>query len=515
MSSLVDFPEKALKAVFHASRGGLLPTLPAENPRYSTESSVTCSHTTIPAWTANQSGLPQLLSVPRGWESFVHPEGKVYFRRRSHPVILTESYICRPEIFTALLSWIGVIEDWIRELPLVLHESVHIWAQLSADQNSCMYSLIDHAQRSVFWLQALTTDVLGLSESVSQSHLSQLLQEQYWAHVEHFPMGIERLPSEASTQLIDIFTHAYADNITSATSTFPYPLEECTQILQLLRDSQGRLSEAGTICFVARIWTFICNNRHLNHWGQEICRMSRDQKISSAAPPKSSILLSALSCLGLNCQQHYRSGLDDVYHDSIVYLHVWKTFVRNTLEDWSMWSKMSFALLIANTLTLPMAWSQALTLASTLLCLSSFVMSLVLHQHLTSIPEGISLEASTYLYEHCGTYGFAPLALVYSLPKSLFVYGLLCFCTQAVCMLFRFFDPSIVPIIAGIAIAVVGIAALAIARILCPSPASDDFEPRPSVSTWSRLTSWLRSRPVELPHCSSDARLVDIEKLSV
>ncbi|KAA1472052.1 hypothetical protein DENSPDRAFT_750253, partial [Dentipellis sp. KUC8613] len=284
------------------------------------------------------------------WESFIHPEGKVYFRRQAHPVILTESYICRPEVFTALTSWISVIEDWIRELPLVLHESVHIWMQLSADQNSCMYSLIDHDQRSVFWLKALTTDVLGLMETVSQSHLSQLLQEQYWSHVEHFPMGIGRIPSDASTQLIDIFAHAYAvraplhnhrlDTLTSSTPTFPYELEECTQILQLLRNSQDCLSEAGTICFIARIWTFICNNRYLNHWGQETCRMSRDQTIISAAPPKTSILLSVLSCFVLNCQEQYHSRLDDVYHDSVVYLYVWNAYVRHTLEDWSMWSKM-------------------------------------------------------------------------------------------------------------------------------------------------------------------------------
>ena len=168
--------------------------------------------------------------LPPGWVAFTHPEGQPYFHRSTGPLrVVTEAYLYRTEIMERVTSWANRVEDALLVKGIKPSNSMELFLQPCEDLASCGYYLVDHATRSEFWIDQVSTELLGLRRVVSISHLStpqklfnrrrcinvrieSALAELYWAHLEYFPMHYDGLSSDNVDELISVFAHGQTGN---------------------------------------------------------------------------------------------------------------------------------------------------------------------------------------------------------------------------------------------------------------------------------------------------------------
>ncbi|KAI0315004.1 hypothetical protein OF83DRAFT_1174249 [Amylostereum chailletii] len=465
------------------SRDQLHPVSPAHNRRYEGTGRVSVAPALIEAtmYSSSKSPLPPYLG--RDWQCCIHPEGKPYFYRQAQFTVVTEAPIYNPAVASCLNGWLAFIEEAISDLHFVVSVTAELWLEIDKNTGHCNYYFVDHATRAIFWLENIETEVLDLPGSVSHSHLKYALEENYWNHVETYPMHLEGLPTGALDELIIIFMHARADQMTSTSSTFPYTKEECVAFLDLLSHSRDEVSDGRVITYVARLWTVVSNFRFITHYGEEHCRLSRNQSIIESPEPKKSIALNLTSTVLFNLPKAHQERLEDLFVDDLVYRANWQAFISNLTAEWKLCMQWTFALLMCNALTTSHVPSIGLTQSSMALCIAGLIFSTVLshqHQHLERIDTG---EAASYLSDRRTATGFRPLAIVYSLPKALFVWALVLFAIQAACMAFCSMPfPCFV-----LSVSVVAAASVAVWRTITPRPAR--FEPEAESggleSTWS------------------------------
>jgi hypothetical protein len=135
--------------------------------------------------------------------------------------------------------WAKRVEDSLLEKDIPLSENVELF--LEPRGSDCAYYLVDHVTRTEFWMDPLDTEHLNLLPVMSTSHLKLAMEELYWCHVEHFPMHFKGMSSRIVDELICVFSHAQADQMTSSVSTFPYSEKECKKLLALLETSRGTI----------------------------------------------------------------------------------------------------------------------------------------------------------------------------------------------------------------------------------------------------------------------------------
>lgn len=71
-------------------------------------------------------------------------------------------------------GWVLSIEDALRIKGIALSDSTELFLEPSEDLEFCRYYLADHAKRSLFWLDQVSTELLGYAQVASTSHLSAL-----------------------------------------------------------------------------------------------------------------------------------------------------------------------------------------------------------------------------------------------------------------------------------------------------------------------------------------------------
>jgi hypothetical protein len=103
-----------------------------------------------------------------------------------------------------------VIHNVINEEHFRLPETSQLFLEMHQDSGTCNYYFAQHDLRTIFWLHALDTISVGLPYSFSSSHLQYALQENYWIHVELFPVTASLYSLTALNELQVIFLHARA-----------------------------------------------------------------------------------------------------------------------------------------------------------------------------------------------------------------------------------------------------------------------------------------------------------------
>jgi len=122
------------------------------------------------------------------------------------------------------------------------------------------YYLADHDNQTIFWGAPTTTSDMGAlrvnPETFSDHHLSALeqflfrrilnavaelqLAQQYWFHVEMYPLDKSIDLQAATTGLREHLSFMYVDVATSHTSTAPWTESQCQAFLSILnRESRG------------------------------------------------------------------------------------------------------------------------------------------------------------------------------------------------------------------------------------------------------------------------------------
>ena len=117
-------------------------------------------------------GVCDYMAMPLApWVEFAHPEGMPYFY---HPDlhVVTDSFIRDGPTLAALMAHYEDITDLLKQREMALADFSDLFMQLD-DQNVCSYYIVDHFQRSLFWLEDVTSEDLCLPYAVSAAQLSQ------------------------------------------------------------------------------------------------------------------------------------------------------------------------------------------------------------------------------------------------------------------------------------------------------------------------------------------------------
>ncbi|KAG7448689.1 uncharacterized protein BT62DRAFT_721694 [Guyanagaster necrorhizus] len=401
-----------------------------------------------PALISPGSSEPEPIYLPPHWTSHVHPEGQLYFCRDAPFFVVTEAYLFHIEIMAKVALWTKRIEDLLDEKKIRVSRSTELFIKIEEDD--CAYYFVDHATRTEFWLDIIETDALGLPDMASPSHLRTYLESLYWSHVEHFPMHIGGLPKQTYDDLIGIFSHGLADQMTSGVSTFFYSQQECATFLKVLKSGKDQNEDGYQTCVAARLWSIVCNHRFSVYYGQEFSRLSRDQAVLYH-PEENVFLESLMSFISLGQSTSYSKGLDDIFVDRLVYVDQWRPFMSKCLSEWK-----DAVLFTSSTsmLHLPLVFVPGvpmLTAVSIALFTASVIASMLLiHRH-RRLEKASANQAFQYLVSVYSLKNqFHLVALMYSLPTFLHLWGLgalVANCIVIVSRLFGFISGVVVSII--------------------------------------------------------------------
>ncbi|KAF8960340.1 hypothetical protein BDZ97DRAFT_1922244 [Flammula alnicola] len=409
--------------------GSLRPIVPQSTGRYDVQIKVQRANTIVEPgmFTSSRDASPTYL--PPQWSASVHPEGKLYFYRDAGLRVVTECYLYAPEFAEQICYWAAEVEKQASEQGLALTNDMELFLQL--EDEDCNYYLADSATQTVFWLSRDETDELGLLPVVSPSHLKLLLETQYWSHIENFCMHIGGLPQKCIDDLILVFSHGLADNLTSSLSTFPYDATATEKFLNLLTASRDRIHDGHTVAIVARLWGLIMYNRYETHYGQEQSRLSRDTSILVDDIEEIQWTKPVFSFLTLGISEKYCKRLDKLFVDQFVYGSDWDSFMSYCIGGWQKTIIGSAGLLALHIFCffLPVLPALAYT-SATLASLSLLISALLIHRHEELDKSGAS-SGHEYLDVVCSRYlKFQGVAFAFALPRSLFLWALLAFFLQ-------------------------------------------------------------------------------------
>lgn len=113
-------------------------------------------------------------NMPNPWTIFIHPEGARYYVNSLMNVV-TDSNIGMREIFDKIVKGLGEFQSLVSNHLGNIPKSSELYIKLDdTEENQCDYYLVDHDTRTEFWLQPLTAADLGLQQTCSATHLSEL-----------------------------------------------------------------------------------------------------------------------------------------------------------------------------------------------------------------------------------------------------------------------------------------------------------------------------------------------------
>jgi len=227
--------------------------------------------------------------------------------------------------------------------------------------------------------------------------------------------------------LFCVFSHATADHLTSRLSTFPYSQGECHKFMDILKQCRDYVTDGHSTCVIARLWSLVCHHRYVTHYGQEHARLSRTQAIlhGTSENPYVSAVVSRLS---FKASEAYLAQLNDLFVDRLLYVDQWRPFVSGCLHDWRRAGYMACSTLMLHLAFVFLPTHPIVVIASVFLFSASLVSSVLLvhrHENLENAPAS---QAIAYLEAiHSPKLQFHHVALVYSLPKTLYLWGLIAF----------------------------------------------------------------------------------------
>lgn len=382
--------------------------------------------------TTTAAGLRLRTSTKSNWLSFIHPEGQLYFyMKRGHLSVVTEENVLNIETDNLVSSYLAVIEKRILECGIILPQTCELFVELRFDEppqtSTCAYYFVDHHSRRLFWLEPTSSELLDMGMLVSDSHLDTAMERLYWVHVEFFPMHVcSQMTPLILDSLISVICHGMTDRMTSRTSTFPYTEEKCDQLLRGLSLRRGEPLDGYTLCFVARLWGAINNQRFMTYYGQENAQLDRLQ------PPMPEDIvdrpgLRALANLTLwGIPNHHYSKLHDLFVHDQVYVDHWQAFITACLSEWRGLIVWAFSVLIASILISMLPRASLSSAMAPILAASSSILSgsILLLRHHGFEDATASFAASFLRTAKSSDWGFLPLAVVYSMPKAMYLWSM-------------------------------------------------------------------------------------------
>ncbi|KAI0639431.1 hypothetical protein C8Q77DRAFT_1213996 [Trametes polyzona] len=398
--------------------GPIVPTLPTQNDRYDRQILVQPEYMTIPRGLHSSISLVEPPYLATGWSIHMNPEGSPYHLHAGLHVVSdlpgnrTDSLRC----------WAEQFEAQARALGLSLPTEYELYLNPDAEGKTCKYYFVDHVNQTVFWLEDIDPyrHDIELPAACSVEHIKYALQEQYWKHCEYFPH--RPVAAKHRNELIGILKQARADLLTSTMCTFPHTADECKEFLQIIESDDSAESNEYTNWIIARLWVTVSRHRYHTFYGEDFAKISLDQQRYDKAAPKRSAIDGALSVLFFYMPRKREQELKLLFVDEIAFSKHWRSFISTVLDDGRESCAMVPFISIgtASTLRHTNTISAAFASFSSMLALGSIASALLLSQRYAGAEKHHAINVAEHLsqLEH-PTYGYAPVAAIYCLPRAL------------------------------------------------------------------------------------------------
>ncbi|OSD03407.1 hypothetical protein PYCCODRAFT_1466796 [Trametes coccinea BRFM310] len=395
----------------------IMPTAPCENDRCERRALVTHGYFPIPGGANTTAPVFNTRVAPEGWTWYVNPEGSPFYVKCDEHLVTDIPM----ERLGGLKCWIDLFRARIKALQSPMPKDYEIYLNPEAEGQTCKYYLVNHDNRSLFWIDDVCPGFGNMEMFLASSpeHLGFLLQQQYWKHREYFP---HRAISVASRRkLYQILNFARADLMTSRLySTFPYSVSDCTQFMNILESDQDD-SPA-----FERIYN--------TYYGADHARISREQQRLDKPAPQRSILMDSYNVLMFNMPGRRNEELELLFNDELAYAMHCQEYGAARLKEWQNNSMTSIGLTVIGVISVlrptnPI--SASLGSLAVALALGGVGSSLLLLQRYADADKFDALLAGLHLsdVEH-PTLGFQPMAVIHCLPGALATWSVILLATH-------------------------------------------------------------------------------------
>ncbi|OAX35810.1 hypothetical protein K503DRAFT_784809 [Rhizopogon vinicolor AM-OR11-026] len=368
------------------------------------------SVTSVPAMTTTFPAHD--VPVPPGWTSVVHPEGSRYFVNQEKRTF-TEVNICDVEILWDVKY---AIENLLYRLESIVNrEELDMnWVDLviepkaNGDDDNLTavfwYYFVNHRSRCIFWLNEFhPKDIISNCKGVeSLSHICLAIQAQYWKHWDYFP-SLCPVTEKLVDDVKDMLMHAKCDRLSSKQSSAAYDVVELSDYLSVVDRIKVYLPEDRSIeqCHAAivigRIMHQFSDNAFLNFHGENCARLRSGQTVHGWVYEPSMLMVILAPILFLE--------------PATVLLNANVGFLAITSVDKGGKSAIQMA-----------------SYMSLVTSLGSIVLGLFFVSQDRTSGQSTAGEAASFLSNlRDGRRGLEKLAIIYSLPKALLMWGMVFF----------------------------------------------------------------------------------------
>ncbi|KAJ8693654.1 hypothetical protein PTI98_008633 [Pleurotus ostreatus] len=375
------------------------------------------------------------------WTAYEHPEGALYFHHESKN-IFTDASLRTPAVLETISGLVNSFTYFVEANGIDLDPSTELVLDLEEageDKGRCGYYLVDHENRSIFWLdefeKADLPDWNEVPGVTADAHIRHELEAQYWLHCEFFP-HTRKITQDLVDELRDMLTHALGDVSTSPLSTIESTEDELKTMLQAVTAAEKQVGKLapGSMCLLSRFMHIRARHRFINFHGQPAARLGRNQAIYDESDGRS-YLITLLSPMLFSAPEVHLRMLRDIYVDQIVYaMHINKVISRLN-NEWQEFILYATVLLNANVAVLaiqsvddggadgtrtPVQISSYLSIA---MSIGSIILGLLLVRQNRTKGKESAPEAMRFMSRH----SLEILAILYSLPYALLMWAMLAF----------------------------------------------------------------------------------------
>ncbi|KAG9220617.1 hypothetical protein CCMSSC00406_0003716 [Pleurotus cornucopiae] len=285
--------------------------------------------------------------APLGWTRYEHPKGPTYFHHE-YKNIFTNAHLGTSVNLDTISRFITSFESFITDNRIHLDPSSELVLDLcepGKDTERCGYYLVDHQNRTIFWLDEFKTtnlpDWRNVAGVTANAHIKHELEALYWRHCEYFPHTRE-VTQGLVDELRDMITYTLGDVSTYPLSVIEFTTDELKIMLDIVAAAETQVKKLAPASFAT-----LTRHRFINFHGQPSARSARSHTMYDGSTGRSyfSMLLHLLHFGG---PQAYLRVLRGAYVDRMVNETHVNQVVSRLIIEWQDFILIAAVLLNAN-----------------------------------------------------------------------------------------------------------------------------------------------------------------------
>ncbi|KIJ62630.1 hypothetical protein HYDPIDRAFT_30226 [Hydnomerulius pinastri MD-312] len=444
------------------------PAIPAEMQRYERKIKISKVYYTQEI----ESGKLQYIEPAiTGWDRLVHPEGAPYFHKQipgTERHVFTDTDLSVPQHLYEVEKFIKDLFEAAERLPTPISPQTVLVLELKFDhvptrrKQQCIYYFVDHSRKSIFWvhkrkISEICANIKGVK---SEGHLKYAIETHYWFGVvgavksddrrltQHFPNRnhLELYPDdqvvkeEFFVELRQTLIHANADSILSDTSLAPFESGDLQRLLELISNIQDSVGKrhAHSMSVLARV---MLHTKFLNFCGQVGARLDADQSVFTKKIAKDepvSLFMKLLDLALLGAPTAHLRGVRSIWVDKTINESRWKIYISRLNTEWNGFTIYSTVMLAVDISFLAVPGVQSTNgdqsgatisiYASVITSVSALIISVLLAGQIRRLDVDSVEGGATYMDRMTkSVFGMEALAVMFSLPYSLLLWGMFFF----------------------------------------------------------------------------------------